>query len=609
VATAVPATASPHTRVVNHSTPSAAHNKPQFSVRTLDFHVTVPNEAVGGTGTQKCLIVGDLYKPANASRHHRVPVILTTNGFGGSKDDQAALAKVAARHGYGVLSYSGLGFGGSGCKISLDDPSYDGRAGKQLVDFLGGKTGIATTTGGAKVKAVRWIIHDHRNNLGHRSHHDPRVGMIGGSYGGEIQFAVADKDPKVDAIIPIITWNDLSYSLAPNDTATVHGVTYSKQAPGTDKIEWVSLFFGLGIVDGLEGASVDPSRDVGCVNFLTEACAAYTELASNAVDPSELFHFARHASVESYIHHIRIPTLLMQGQGDSLFNLQEAAATFRSLRQQHTPVKMIWQSWGHSISTPQPGEWTSGKGVLHTYEGKRVFAWFNHYLKGRHVSTGPRFAYYRDYVHFHGKGPDTKQYGHSSHFPVGHIKHLYASGTKKLVKHRSSVKSGSISYANFAGPAPLSYSEVSELQGSTIPNQDTVPYDTPGSFAAWEGPALHHHVDVAGIPSATLHLASPGASSHSPVTELQLFAKIYDIAPNGSIDLVRRLVAPIRVHNINRPVHVKLPGIVHRFAKGHHIELVLAATDSAYRNANLVQPATASTSHKHPTVLRLPVVK
>ena len=28
-----------------------------------------------------------------------------------------------------VISYSGLGFGGSDCKITLDDPDYDGKAG------------------------------------------------------------------------------------------------------------------------------------------------------------------------------------------------------------------------------------------------------------------------------------------------------------------------------------------------------------------------------------------------------------------------------------------------------------------------------------------------
>ena len=109
-----------------------------YTVETLHFAV-----AVGPDGAQHCDIVGDLYTPSDADRAHLVPAILTTNGFGGSKDDQAGLAKYFASQDYVVLSYSGLGFGGSGCKITLDDPDWDGQAVRQLVGFLGGQDGIA----------------------------------------------------------------------------------------------------------------------------------------------------------------------------------------------------------------------------------------------------------------------------------------------------------------------------------------------------------------------------------------------------------------------------------------------------------------------------------
>src|SRR3982750_3146927 len=76
-----------------------------------------PPAAAGPNNAQPCDIVGDLYTPATASATSRVPAILTTNGFGGSKDDQAGIGREFAALGYVVLSYSGLGFGGSGCKI------------------------------------------------------------------------------------------------------------------------------------------------------------------------------------------------------------------------------------------------------------------------------------------------------------------------------------------------------------------------------------------------------------------------------------------------------------------------------------------------------------
>ena len=583
-----------------------------YTRTALRFHVTVPSELPDGTGTQTCLIVGDLYKPAGASADHRVPVILATNGFGGSKDDQTSLAIAMAKRGYGFLSYSGLGFGGSGCKISLDDPSYDGAAGSQLVSFLGGKRALATTTDGAPYPAVDWIVHDRVDHDGKHDRYDPRVGMIGGSYGGGIQFAIAKVDHRLDTIVPIITWNDLRYALQPNNAtdpdqiATAAGDT---DTPGTQKLEWTLLLFTDGLIAGVNGVRADVTRDVGCVDYLFDVCPFAAESVANAVFTQGAMHFLAHASVGTYVNKIRIPTLLMQGQGDSLFNLREAATTYRQLRAQGTPVKMIWQSWGHSTSQAAPGEWSQGAEIGHTYEGQRVLAWFAHYLKGADVSTGPAFAYYRDYVPFHGKGPDTVQYATTNRFPIGRMRTFYASAGGSLMDRRSDVLAGTAEYANLAGPTPLSYSEVSALQGTALPDASTPPFDLPGSYVGWTSAPLRHHVDVAGIPAVTLHLQTPVSLDATAATELQMFVKVYDVAPNGDLTLVHRLVAPVRVQDAAAPVHVLLPGIVHRFAKGHRIELAVAATDTAYRNSDLVQPALISTSRSAPVTLQLPVVK
>src|SRR4051795_8234938 len=104
-----------------------------FTKQTLSFDVKV-----GPQDDVPCTIVGDLYKPDGVSASKRAPAILATNGFGGSKDDFATLGPSYAKRGYVFLAYSGLGFGGSGCKITLDDPDYDGKAGSQLVSYLGG---------------------------------------------------------------------------------------------------------------------------------------------------------------------------------------------------------------------------------------------------------------------------------------------------------------------------------------------------------------------------------------------------------------------------------------------------------------------------------------
>src|SRR5687767_10787806 len=84
--------------------------------------------SVGPAGDQKCVVDADLYTPTGVDAAHPAAAVLTTNGFGGNKGGQATLAKSYATRGYVVLSYSGLGFGNSGCKIQLDHPDWDGKA-------------------------------------------------------------------------------------------------------------------------------------------------------------------------------------------------------------------------------------------------------------------------------------------------------------------------------------------------------------------------------------------------------------------------------------------------------------------------------------------------
>lgn len=564
----------------------AARATTAFSVTTLHFDVVV-----GPNDDTHCDVAADLYVPAVTP----APAILTTNGFGGAKDDatQKATAEAFASHGYVVLSYSGLGFGGSGCKITLDDPDWDGKAAKQLVDFLGG------------AKAAEDGTRTHAVTLDAPG--DPRVGMIGGSYGGEIQFAVAGIDPRIDTIVPLITWNDLSYSLAPNNTSLT-GATYA--TPGVHKREWTSLFFALGIIDGVSGARFDPSRLAGCPNFTDAACAASAELALLGYPTADTLALARHASVASYAGRVRVPTLLVQGQADTLFDLQEAAATYGSLRAQGTPVKMIWQSWGHSQGTPAPGELDfSASGLDTTYLGQRFLAWFDHYLKGSSADTGPGFAYFRDWIRYQGNAAPA--YGEADGFPVGTQRPLYLSGDSDLVSSASSVRSGSQSQANAPGGVPTSYSETSALQGSTIPDSSTPPSDLPGTFAAWTSAPLDSDLVTVGVPTLDVRISSPAAAltqAVGPGGHLVLFAKLYDVAPDGSVTLQHRLVSPVRVTDVNKPVHVELPGIVQRWPAGHRVRLVLAASDAAYAGNTAVYPVTVTTGPSDPGVLRLPVV-
>ncbi|MFD3608174.1 CocE/NonD family hydrolase [Streptomyces atroolivaceus] len=552
-----------------------------YTVTSLEFTVEA--------GDRSCTVDADLYRPAGVDARHPAPAVLATNGFGGSKSDGSTdvIGRSFAERGYVSLVYSGLGFGGSGCLITLDDPAIDGEAASGLVDFL---AGTRAADDGTKAD---YVTSDAPG--------DPVVGMIGGSYGGAVQLATASADHRVDALVPLITWNDLAYSLAPNATGASRGV--SSDTPGVFKWQWTNGFYLMGEGQPLLVPSLDPSRfgSLGCLHFAAKACDTIRLLNSGrypAAATEEMLTYARSVSPASYLTGVTAPTLLVQGQADSLFNLNEATATYRALEAQGTTTQMIWQAWGHSGGSV-PGELDLGTGNLETsYVGQRILAWFDRYLHhDEGASTGPEFAYYRDWE---------SGYGTAAAVP-GLSRTMYLSGDGALVDSRSEVTRGSRQYTNWLLPTSHSESSLAGLTG--LP--DPAPYDTKGTYLGWTSAPLTAPVDVVGAPKATLKVVSPKTErvqgSGDAADKLVLFAKVYDVAPDGTQKLVNRLVAPVRVPDVTRPFTVELPGIVHRYEAGHRLRFVIAGSDTAYFGNRGIKPVTVVSAPQDTGVLELPV--
>ncbi|MET7870842.1 CocE/NonD family hydrolase [Streptomyces cyaneofuscatus] len=563
------------------SGPAHAEAAP-YTVTPLKFTVQA--------GGRSCVVDADLYRPAGVDAESPAPAVLATNGFGGSKSDGStdAIGKAVAARGYVGLVYSGLGFGKSGCLITLDDPAIDGKAASGLLDFLGGTRAADDGT------RADYVVQDGPG--------DPRVGMIGGSYGGAIQLATGSTDPRVDALVPLITWNDLAYALAPTNTGARTGVT--SDTPGVFKWQWTNGFYLIGEGQPLLNPSLDPSRfnRLDCLHFAAQACETIRLLNSGRypADKTEaMLAYARSVSPVSYLDRVKAPTLIVQGQADSLFNLNEATATYKTLKAQGTTAKMIWQSWGHSGGLV-PGELDLSEGNLETsYVGRRVLAWFDRYLqKKTDADTGPEFAYYRSWQ---------EGYGTAAELPALSQK-MYLSGDGKLVDNRSKVVRGSRQYTNWLVPTSHSESSIAPLIGLPDPK----PYDTKGTYLGWRSAPLTAPVDVVGAPKATLKVVSPKAervqNSGDASDKLVLFAKVYDVAPDGTRKLVNRLVSPVRVPDVTRPFTVELPGTVHRYEKGHRLEFVIAASDTAYFGNRGIKPVTVVSAPDDTGVLELPVV-
>ena len=100
--------------------------------------------------------------------------------------------------GYNVLTWDPRGFGQSGGEAEVDSPDYEARDVSAIIDWVATRPGVELDAPG-----------------------DPRIGMVGGSYGGGIQLVTAATDCRVDAIVPTIAWHSLVTSLDKADTVKI----------------------------------------------------------------------------------------------------------------------------------------------------------------------------------------------------------------------------------------------------------------------------------------------------------------------------------------------------------------------------------------------------
>ena len=330
---------------------------------------------------------------------------------------------------------------------------------------------------------------------------------------------------------------------------------------------------------------------VGCPNFADFVCPALAAGGTTGYLQPDDVAALRHASVASYLTKIKVPVLLDQGEVDTLFNLNESIATYQALRRQHTPVALMWRYNGHSGGTPS----TAGA----TYEADRIQAWFDHYLKGIDVGTGPAFAYYQDWSGTVATAPG---------FPVGTPQRLFLSGNDNLVT--SQVQPGSQTFDTPPAGAPSTLGNLDVVGSQVSVPLDNPDVNVPGTFASWTGAPLTEPVTVVGTPTLDVQLSAPVAAlsqATGPGGQLVLFAKLYDIGPDGTARLINGLVAPARIADVTRSVHITLPAVAHRFPAGDRIAIYLAGGDSNYRGGQLANPVTVTTGSTD-QVLTLPVV-
>ncbi len=251
----------------------------------------------------------------------KIPAVLLAHGFGGTKESVRPEAEQLARAGFAVLTWSARGFGASTGQIALDSPDYEVKDVEQLVS---------------------WLARQPRVLLDHPG--DPRVGITGASYGGAIALLAAAYDHRIDAIVPQSTWNNLATALFPNAAG-------GGPADGVFARQWAGLLFTQGSAGfgaaGPDNGTAAAAQAARCGRFLPSICAVYQQAATLGRATPQAIALLTRSSPASVASRIKVPTLLVQGENDSLFGLDQANANYAAIRRNGAPVDMVWFAGGH----------------------------------------------------------------------------------------------------------------------------------------------------------------------------------------------------------------------------------------------------------------------
>jgi ABC-2 type transport system ATP-binding protein len=444
--------------------------------------------------------------------------------------------------------------------------------------------------------------------------HDPRLGMIGASYGGAVVYAAAATDKRFDTIVPQETWINVVYSLTPNNADLDEDLMASTL--GVAKKTWTEAFFMAGLTQPMIHSEV--YRPVTtCTGFRSEACPIINEGIRNGYPNETALQMNPDFSPLYYADRITIPVFINQGICDSLFNLNEGIAMYKRLKWYGVPVKMLWMSWGHGggnclnpfppgppcAGKPAPGELDATVPIENSYQGRLYLDWFARWLKNEPVGTGPEFSYYRHWIPEVSSGPNDSQYAHADAYPVGTPKTFYLSGAGDLVGSPLEIRRGSASLTT-SSRAVTSYSELSAVDRSLAI------YDWKGTAMAFTSKPLTRNTDVVGTPVLDIRFEAPAhvkTQGTGPSGQLILFAKLYDVGPDGTRTLPNRIVAPVRVADVSKRVRISLPTMAYRFAAGHSLRLVLAQGDLSYSSNPVAGKVTVKNSLLQVNRLTLPV--
>jgi alpha-beta hydrolase superfamily lysophospholipase len=236
--------------------------------------------------------------------------VILFHGLGQSYADMEPYGSALAQFGFAALACDARGTGGSGGTFGLDGPREVQDA-QDLFDWFAARSDVSDTA----------------------------IGAFGLSLGGGEVLNAAVAGVPFKAIVPAITWTDLGQALNPNGVPKVGEIARLREAVPSSR--W------------------DPS--------LAQALPGSEDFdVSAAAQSAEAVRSSR-----PKLHSFTVPTLLLQGRHDFLFDIDQALAAYKLLA---GPKRLYLGDIGHP-----PAKNPSAEAPTYLTE---VVDWFNQFLAG-----------------------------------------------------------------------------------------------------------------------------------------------------------------------------------------------------------------------------------
>jgi putative CocE/NonD family hydrolase len=473
-----------------------------------------------------------VYVPAGPAPAGGFPLVVRQHGGGSNKNspyDVAYGLKFVKTGNYALLMYSHRGHGNSG----------------GIFDFFGRRTTLDFSN------MLDWVARRFRGRI-----NPDRVAVSGYSQGGGESLLPAENDPRVKVVAVGNTFANLNRALNPNDC--------------------MKFAFATGIFAAAYTATLTRTDDATAVRWGATLYTDTEDVSTPAFGSttSELDARSPTAGLQHLIDR-RVPVFWAQSWEDQLFPGDHPEVILQPLQQAGIPVHYWFSSGGHAAGPNFPDDEVAKEAAMRD--------WIDEFLRGvdhgYRSGTTPRVTYWeRTAPGLPGSWVERT----ASRWPLPATtwKALYPAADRSL---RAS--------AAGAGPAGTI---VNDLVSANVANDSIAANEVPGRIPiAGLGDVVRAVPDHPNPLDAVTFTSAPlPAAVHSvgaPVVDaelrtsarrvLQLDAKVWDVAADGSAVLINRLCMSTQDPAANGRVRFALWPNAHTFAEGHRVALTLSSVD------------------------------